>query len=218
MRKFKVVIFDMDGVLIDDFEPWMKFDVEFLSQFGSRPDQEYITFVNGRSEEEVMEWVIEKHGLDLTVEELKESRKEKVREIYQEHAKPMKGVENLMNNIRKKGVRQALASGAKTWMVDIVVNRFSWYDFFEEIVCSDHVDYKGKPNPEIYLHTARLLRVDPSECVVIEDAENGIEAAKQAGMQCIALEEPRLGVENLDKADLVVDSLEDKKIYRYLGI
>ncbi|MBI3328623.1 MAG: HAD family phosphatase, partial [Nitrospinae bacterium] len=78
---------------------------------------------------------------------------------------------------------------------------------FELVVSGDDVT-QGKPDPEIYRTVAQRLEVHPAECVVIEDAPAGVQAAKSAGMHCIAITNtvPRA---QLQRADLIVDSLED---------
>lgn len=219
MNKFKAVIFDMDGVLVDDFEPWLKFDKKFLNGFGIAPDNEYIKFVNGRSEEEVVHWVKERYCLQLSEEEIMAARQDWVKSIYENSSHPMAGAEELLKKIKNSNLKLALCSGAKMWMIEIILERFNWRNYFEAVVSSDHVDYKGKPDPEIYLHTARLLKIIPADCVVIEDAENGVVSAKSAGMKCIGFKDLRFNLpDDLSRADLVVNSLEDKKIFEFLHI
>lgn len=216
---FKVVIFDMDGVLVDDFFSWMEFDKKFLSGFGIVPDNEYIKFVNGRSEEEVVHWVKERYCLQSGEEEIMASRQKWIKKIYKVDSEPMAGVEKLLKKIKKNNLKLALCSGAKMWQIKIILDRFDWRVYFEVVVSSDHVGYKGKPNPEIYSHTARLLKIAPADCVVVEDAENGVAAAKSAGMKCIGYKDLRFDLpDDLAKADLVVESLGDGRILDYIGI
>jgi len=73
--------------------------------------------------------------------------------------------------------------------------------------CGDEIA-RGKPDPEIYLLAARRLAVDPRDCVAIEDAPNGVQAAKHAGMRCIAVTNS-VARERLEGADLIVTSLAD---------
>jgi len=214
----KAVIFDMDGVLLDNFEAWKKFDGIFLEQFGIIPDKEYSIFVNGRSQEEVAIWLKQKYNLKESAEQIQTSKINYIKKVYEIESKPMEGIENLLKKIKKSGLKLALCSGAKMWMIDAVLDRFHWRDYFDVIVSSDHVNYIGKPNPEIYLHTARLLNVKPENCVVFEDAENGVEAAKRAGMKCIAVPNSRWSFGDFSRADLVVSSLEDEKILEFLDI
>ena len=219
MDNITTVIFDMDGVLLDNFEPWIRFDRKFLEQFGIVPDKEYYLFVNGRSQEEVAIWLKDRHGLTQSVEEICSSKNDWIREVYEVDSKPMPEVEELLKKIKSSHLRLALCSGAKMWMIDTVLDRFHWRDYFEVIVSSDHVNYVGKPNPEIYLHTARLLNVKPENCVVFEDAENGVAAAKNAGMKCIGFKYLAINLpDDLSRADFIVNSFSDEKIPKYLGL
>lgn len=216
---FKAVIFDMDGVLIDDFEPWIAFDKNFWAPFNIVLDDEFLIFANGRSQEEAVGWVKEKYKLPQTLSELITLRHEHLKYIYEVEAKPMAGAEALLKKIKESGLKLALASGAKLWMVETILDRFNWRQYFEVVVSADHVEYKGKPDPEIYLHTARLLKMKPEECLVFEDAENGVAAAKQAGMKCIGYKDLRFDLpDNLLRADLIVNNLRDKRINDFLNI
>ena len=213
------VIFDMDGVLVDNFEAWTDFDKKFLAQFNIIPDDEYYLFVNGRSEEEVIDWVKDRYKLNESVEDIWKSRQEWIRKVYELGSKPAVAIEDLIKKIRQSGMKVALCSGAKMWQINIVLDLFNWQDYFDVIVSAEHVGYKGKPDPEIYLHTARLLDVNPKKCLVFEDAENGVKAAKSANMQCIGYKNPRFDLpDNLSQADFIVNSFADKKILEFLNI
>ena len=100
----------------------------------------------------------------------------------------------------------------------IVVDRFIFSDHIDEIVSADHVGHIGKPDPIIFLHTAEKLGIKPEHCVVFEDAENGVTAAKRAGMKCVAVLDSRWSFGDFSQADLVVDSLEDQAVYKFLDL
>jgi len=68
---------------------------------------------------------------------------------------------------------------------------------------------QSKPNPEIFLKTAMALNVSPTKCIVIEDAKNGIEAAKAAGMKCIGFDNYNSGPQDLSKADITIDNFKE---------
>jgi beta-phosphoglucomutase len=74
----------------------------------------------------------------------------------------------------------------------------------------------GKPDPEVFLKAAEKLGVVPKKCIVMEDASNGAEAAKAAGMACIAITSTR-GKNQLQKADLVVNSFKELNIRKFLN-
>jgi len=215
--KYKAIIFDMDGVLVDNYQAWLAFDRKFLAQYNIVPDDAYIAYCNGRSEEEVVRWVKEKFKISDSVEKITESRQDYIKEIYQKFSVPQKNAEELLKKIKASDYKIALASGAKLWMIETILKRFNWGQYFEQVVSSDHVNYCGKPNPEIYLHTARLLGVKPEECIVFEDSENGVVSAKNAGMTCIGYKNIYIN-DNLSRADFIVNDLMDKKVLEFLNI
>ena len=87
-------------------------------------------------------------------------------------------------------------------------------NYFDALVTGDEVS-KGKPDAEIFLKATEKLRVLPAECVVVEDAENGVIAAKNANMICIAIT-TTTGRKNLKAADIIIDSFENLDVHEVL--
>lgn len=114
--------------------------------------------------------------------------------------------------------KTAIASGASLDRINIVLERFGWQNYFDTVVSTDHVAYKGKPDPAVFLYAARQLGVAPEECVVVEDSENGLEAAKNAGMRCVIRFDERWCHGDFSKADLMVQCLTDSKLHEFLGV
>lgn len=218
MKGVKAIIFDMDGVLVDSMLHWKNKDIEFFGKRGFDVTEDMIKYMTGRSIREIAGWIKENYAPNENEEDLIREKHGMSDEIYHQLTLPMPGVENLFSKVKDKKLLQAIASGAPGDIVKIVVDRFSWHDHFEILISSDDVDFIGKPDPGIFLHTADKLKLRPEDCIVIEDAENGVVAAKRAGMKCIAVPDKRWSFGVFDEADLIVDSLEDKKIYKYLGL
>ena len=209
----------MDGVLVDNHESWSIFDTNFLAELGIKSDKEYKAFVNGRSMEEVALWTKEHYQLSQNVEDILVSKQSGVKHVYEVESKPMFGVEDLLKKIKKSNLKLALCSGAKMWMIETILDRFNWQDYFEVVVSSDHVECQGKPDPEIYLYTSKLLNIDPKSCVVIEDAENGVKSAIGAGMECVGYVDLRFELsEDLSRTKFNVNSFSDKKLIEFLNI
>lgn len=102
----------------------------------------------------------------------------------------------------------ALASSNNRKTVDLIVEKFNLDKYLSVIMSGEDVK-EGKPNPEIFIKTAEKLGLSPTDCIVIEDAENGVLAAKSAEMKCIGLKNPGSGNQDLSKADLVVNSFQE---------
>lgn len=102
----------------------------------------------------------------------------------------------------------ALASSNNRKIVDSIMDRFDLSKYIKVSISGEDV-LKGKPNPEIFLKAAKKLDVKPSNCVVIEDAFAGVQAAKAAGMKCIGYKNLNSGKQDLSDADLIVESFSE---------
>ncbi|HET8796075.1 MAG TPA: HAD family phosphatase [Thermoanaerobaculia bacterium] len=122
---------------------------------------------------------------------------------------PMPGAMALIGALRKSGIPLAITSSAVRASIEAILTRLGVRDAFAIIVDGSEVTH-GKPDPEAYLVTAQRLGVEPRACVVLEDSEVGVLAAKRAGMFCIAVRNPRARTtQDLSPADVVVGSMEE---------
>ncbi len=121
-----------------------------------------------------------------------------------------------MRRLRANGVETAVVSSAPRENVETLLEALGLSDAFDTVIAEEDAE-RGKPDPQSYLVAAKRLGERPEDCVVIEDAPGGVEAAKRAGMRCIGLaagREPGA----LAAADIVVGGLEDDAVYSFLGI
>ncbi len=126
----------------------------------------------------------------------------------------MDGVIEIIRELQQTGVTLAVTSSAVGNSIDAILVRLGLRDAFSLIVDGSAVKH-GKPDPEAYLVTARKLGVEPRECIVFEDSEVGVLAAKRAGMYCIAVRNPNaLTRQDLSPADVIVDSMREIAIVR----
>jgi len=214
----RAIIFDMDGLLIDSMKYWIDADTEFLGKYNIELTDDMIKYFSGRSEIENMEWMIENLNMKGTVDELLEERYSETDKIYTEKTNLMPGVNELITKIKNNNLRQAIASGSPNKHIKIVAERFDWKEYFDFFVSVNDVGSIGKPDPAVYLHTAEKLGINPENCIVFEDAENGVVSAKSAGMKCIAVPDKRWSPGDFSGADLIADSLEDERIFKFLNI
>ncbi len=178
----KGVLFDMDGVLVDNMDIHIAAFDRFCTSYGAAEVGERLIACAGMGNEEIMQImlpreVIEERGIDaLSVE------KEAVyREIYEATIKPVEGLIELLEELKLQGVKCAIGSSGCRENVEFVVDRCGLADYFDAYVYSDLVT-RCKPDPEIYLTAAKLLGIEPSESLVFEDALVGIESARNAGV------------------------------------
>lgn len=180
------IIFDNDGVLVDSEPVINTAAIRGLKEYGvtARPE-DFLPFV-GAGEDSYIGGVAEKYGLIYRTE-----MKERVQEIYygliEDRLKPHKGALELLGAVSRLPGQVALASSSDHEKIRASLHAAGIpVDAFDLIVSGEEVPHK-KPSPDIYLETARRIGAEPADCVVIEDAVNGVMAAKAAGMVCVAV-------------------------------
>ena len=93
-------------------------------------------------------------------------------------------------------------------VIDVVLERLNLSGYFAAKFSGAEMTF-SKPHPEIFLRSAQHANCEPGECLVIEDSENGVRSAKDAGMKCIGFLNPNSGVQNLNRADLIIKSFKE---------
>ncbi len=199
-------IFDLDGVIVDTakyhFLAWKKL-AEELGITITEKDNERLKGV-GRMES--LNIILSIGGLQID-DDKKEELTEKKNSWFVDYIQMMKsdeifnGVAELLSDLKANNVKIALASSSKN--AKTVIAKLGIEDWFEVVVDGNMITH-SKPHPEIFLTAAERLHVSPENCIVVEDAEAGVNAAKKAGMKCIGIGDPK----RLYKADKVVDHIE----------
>jgi beta-phosphoglucomutase family hydrolase len=202
----RAVIWDMDGVIADTAlahcNSW-KFafkkqgvnftDEEFHKIFGQRNDL-IIRLKLGQSvNPELIDTISADKEMFFRTEIVKDLR-------------PFPGVISLLQTIRENGISMAIGSSAPLENVEVVIHGLKIQNYFSAIVFGLEVK-EGKPSPDVFLAAARKLAVEPVDCIVVEDAIAGVQAAKRAGMSCIAVTNSH-PAEALKQADMIVSSLQ----------
>lgn len=207
----QAVIWDLDGVVIDSADEhrqaWQRLareegvtftDADFWSTFGKRNDD-----------------IIPQFWGSLSAEQLKAlaDRKEAYfRELIRERAVPLPGAMELMRRLHEAGFAQALASSTPIENIQLISDVLGLKRYLSVLVSGERVA-RGKPAPDIFLKGASELHMNPSWCVVIEDAVAGVQAAHAAGMRCIAVAGNR-DLPGLREAELMVKDLTEVDVER----
>jgi beta-phosphoglucomutase len=184
---FRAVLFDMDGVIVDNLpyhvEAWLLF-----CERNSIPLTKEIFYkeLNGMNSKDTFEWFYKKEMTRAEVEVLEEEKELLYREFYAEHRKPAEGLLTFLNELRSRGIKTALATSAGPGNIDFIVDGLGIRDQFDAIIGGAEVA-KGKPDPEIYLKAAALVGVAPADCWVIEDSLQGIASGLAAGARVIGI-------------------------------
>ena len=202
----RAVIFDMDGVLADS-EPLI--NEAAIAMFAERglsvqPD-DFLPFV-GAGEDRYIGGVAEKYGLPLDLSEAKRRTYEIYLDLVPVKLQAFPGVLDLIRACRAAGLRLAVASSADAIKVQANLKKIGLPpDTWDVTLTREHVQ-RNKPAPDIFLLAAQKLGVEPGACVVVEDAVNGVRAAKAAGMRCVAVAHT-FSAEQLQAADVVRDKI-----------
>ena len=212
----KAVIFDLDGLLIDSEPYWQKADDLFLKSLGVKEyDPKWLRKqMYGRGQRECAEIYIKAFNLKETVDDLVSKRWNILYSFLMKDLKLMPGAEEILNLLFKSNLKIALATGghlenkARQILKKLEVDRY-FYLFVSGLDVG-----RSKPFPDIYLETAKRLSVDANECLVLEDAPNGVLSSKAANMVVYGVNADEKMRRELKKAgaDRVYRSLSEIKM------
>lgn len=201
----KAVIFDLDGVLVDTaiyhFQAWHRLATSLGYSFSVADNEQ----LKGVSRVESLELILKWAGLEKSEQEKEQLLVQKnqwyltlIEQLNPEQL--LSGSLDLLNKLREKHILIALGSASKNALN--ILQKTGIVDYFDALIDGNVVS-ASKPDPEVFLKGAAALAISPSYCLVLEDAQAGIDAAKAANMQVIGVGE----ADNLKGADDIVANL-----------
>ncbi len=204
--KIAAVIFDMDGLLIDSEplakEAWQAAVRVYDAELGTALFDRML----GRRQIECAALVQRELGLPVAPEALCRQRNDLFLQMLPGRVRPMPGACELVRELQARGVRRALATSGERSYVNVVLRELALEAAFDACVVAEDVT-RGKPAPEVYLLAAERLAAPPDRCLVLEDAPNGIAAAKAAGCRSVAVPNAFTRDLDLSAADARLPSL-----------
>lgn len=177
------VLFDMDGVIVDTEDFWRARERDVIlpaAVAGKPPAQAEIRGINYR---ETYDYLAERYEMALSRAEFLDRYESAAADLY-EAADLMPGFDDLLADLRERGVRVAIVSSSPRAWIDRVVERFDLD--VDALLSTEDVDGPGKPEPNVYAAAAAAVDTDPADCVAVEDSPNGVRAATRAGITTIA--------------------------------
>lgn len=214
------VLFDFDGVVIDSHEAHGRSWFALAAELGHEMSQETFHSTFGQRNESILPFLGWAEEGDRERIQLLGDRKEDLyREILRaEGIEPLPGVVALLEDLKANGIPCAIGTSTPRANVECVLEITGLADYFQDIAASEDVS-RGKPDPEVFLKAAGKLGVDPLSCVVIEDAQVGLRAAKAGGMKAVGVTTTHpaeaLAPENPDR---IVESLEEVSVSWLRGL
>ncbi|HOT13624.1 MAG TPA: hexitol phosphatase HxpB [Bacteroidales bacterium] len=213
------VIFDMDGVIIDSEPLWRETLIEVFGEIGIKLTEDMCRQTMGMTTKGAVDYWYEKlPWKGFSIEEVISKIEFSIIEKIKAKGTAMTGVVDVMQMLKKQGIRMALASSSAIKVIETVLDKLDLRQYFE-LYHSAQLEAKGKPDPAVFLSTARMMNYHPSQCLVIEDSIHGVSAAIAAGMKVVAIPDPVLfNDKGFDKADLKLKSLKDFTLECFLSI
>ena len=184
---WKGLIFDMDGTLVDNLAYHFKAFDAYIEQKGFALLEPVTMKINGMHSNDIFpmllgDEVVAEYGLDR----LNHEKEAVYRELYRPHIKSVAGVVELMKMAKAAGVKCAIGSSGCRENVQMIVDGLGIAALLDASISGSDVTH-GKPHPEIFLKASEALGLKPEECIVVEDAINGIKAGVAAGCKCVAV-------------------------------
>ena len=208
--KYKAIIFDLDGVICHTdqyhYKAWKTIADELKIPFNETVNNK----LRGVSRMESLELIL-KEGKVTLEENVKEALATKKNTIYRKYLEQMtpedldKAVLETLNQLEQMDVKMAIGSSSRN--APLILEKLELLDKFDAIVDGNCIT-KSKPDPEVFEKARLLLGLKKEECVVVEDAFSGIEAAKNAGLDCIGIGDARKSSNATDTIDKLSDLVE----------
>lgn len=208
---FAAVIFDMDGVIVDSEKFYLDTLAKLFEAEGIEVPFEDLCVTVGASYKDFKRNLV--RWFELGGEHLAEEEALARYNVWEERNQPdfaallNHGVVETIAELKRRGVRVALASSSPMSNILLVLEACGLSDAFE-LVTSGEQFHESKPNPEIYLHTLENLGLPAGDCCCVEDSVPGITAGKAAGLTVFAKREDRFGFTQ-EAADRIIDAIPD---------
>jgi HAD superfamily hydrolase (TIGR01509 family) len=199
------LIFDMDGLMIDSERLYFAAEREMAAFYGKEIRDEQLWPLMGRKPIESLRLLREILKVDMPAEELFAWRNRLMLDKMRHDLGAMPGLVEILDAFRGR-LKLAVGTGAQQEFLDIALDTLRIRPYFDVLQTADAVE-RGKPDPEIYILTCRRLGLPPGECVVLEDARNGVLAGKAAGCRVIAVPNDYTRGQDFSAADWIEPDL-----------
>jgi len=203
----KGVIFDMDGVLVDTGWAHKQSWYDLAAKEGFSMSDEFFSSTFGMQNYQIIPMLLERESTRNEIDRLADWKEQRYRELVSEQLTLSEGARTLLEDLKDNGFLLAVGSSAPRANLNLVLERVQADGYFDACVSGEEVS-AGKPAPDTFLKAAEKLSLGPDHCIVVEDAVQGVDAAKAAGMAVVAVTTTRDRAA-LRRADVIVDILAE---------
>ena len=216
----KAIIFDMDGVLVKSEGSIVKSFNMVLEKYGAKLNPENKKKFLGRSLRDQLEIMKDENPQipkDLSVEQFSKEAFQYQLEIMKEKLIPDMVIINLIKEAKERDIKIAVATSSLKYRAETLLKLIGILDQLDTLVTSEDVE-NHKPHPDIFLEASKRINVLPKNCVVIEDAVNGIQGANNAGMKSVAMVTENHPKEDFKKANYIFSDFKNLKLENLISL
>jgi len=214
MKKVKCVLFDMDGVIIDSELLHKKAYFETFDSLGLDVSEALYKSMTGSSTINAFQKLVAHFNLDSDPNELVLEKRMRYVDFFENdpNLHLVNGVEEIIKYFYRREIKMVLASSSAMVNIDRVFNRFNLNKYFTAKISGAELT-QSKPHPEIFERAAILGKTPKENCIVIEDSDNGIKAANDAGIFVFGYKNPMVSEQTLENADKVISDFAELRNY-----
>ena len=204
---FSAIIFDMDGLLVDSEPIWYEVEIGLIEAQGYTYADEVRDATVGLRVDEFAR-IIHKHypKVGASPEAVAQAVMDGMTKVPREKLHPRPGAEAIIDYVAQQQIPCAIASSSSQVIIEHFVEILGWKDKIPQRYSAEFME-RGKPAPDIYLHTAHQLGLQPQQCLALEDSRAGTQAALAAGMTCYTV--PDLSHSKISDFDGINDKIYD---------
>jgi len=201
------ILWDLDGVLVDTgqfhYQSWM----DTMPRYGIPFDWDTFLKTFGMNNAGILTLLLGKQPEPALIQEISDLKELNFRNAIKGRAKLLPGVQVYLDYFHREGIPQAVASSAPLANITFLIDELGIAAYFAAAVSAFELPGKpSKPDPGVFLEAARQIDASPVDCLVVEDALVGIQAARNAGMKCLAVATTH-PADHLEGADMVLENL-----------